>query len=129
MNIITKEVKEMILVEKNPFSSIFFDMIKKKEKFHNVEFLSKDVSDICSSILKKDIIIVDPPRKGLEKTLLLSLAEKNKGCLVYISCFFYSFKRDSDFLILHGWKLKKIDGFLFFPGTNHIEILGFFEKK
>lgn len=82
-----------------------------------------------------DVIIVDPPRKGLEPELLAALATEDAtaaaGCaahtLVYLSCGFASFQRDVEALVSGGaWRLEALHGFEFFPGTDSIESLAVF---
>ena len=77
-----------------------------------------------------DVVIVDPPRKGLEDPFLkvLKLPGKAKK-LVYISCHWNSFQRDSEALLEAGWRLQSAEGYLFFPGTNHVETLAIFERR
>ncbi len=72
-------------------------------------------------------IVVDPPRKGLEPALLKALcgllpAER----LVYVSCGWKSFQRECKALLHSGWTLSFAEGFLFFPGSEHLEILAIF---
>lgn len=117
------------LVEKNPYSKFFFDLIKQKSLFANTRYICKDAADGVNYVNQNEIIIVDPPRKGIDRPLLEALKNKNSGKIIYISCLFKSFKRDSEELLLNFWKLKKVNGYLFFPGTNHVEVVGIFEKN
>ncbi|HRD55711.1 MAG TPA: hypothetical protein PLC42_04865 [Parachlamydiaceae bacterium] len=76
-----------------------------------------------------EIAIVDPPRKGVDLTLLNAFVKTaSLKEIFYISCGFSSFCRDSDFLIANGWVLKSAEGYLFFPGSNHIEVFAVFTK-
>lgn len=83
------------------------------------------------------VAIVDPPRKGLEKTLLEYLCSlgKEKGGggggntgslkrLIYMSCGWAALERDCSALLDSGaWELAAAEVFLFFPGADHIETL------
>lgn len=76
-----------------------------------------------------DVVIVDPPRKGLESEFLKSLGEDRQvERLVYMSCGWDSFQRDAKVLLSAGWQIKKAEGHLFFPGSNHIETLVLFGR-
>lgn len=78
---------------------------------------------------KFDLVIVDPPRKGLDQNLLNALCAVKKNLrLIYISCGFESFKRDCDTLLQSGWKLAHAESFLFFPGSEHLEVLAIFDS-
>jgi tRNA/tmRNA/rRNA uracil-C5-methylase (TrmA/RlmC/RlmD family) len=90
-------------------------------------------SESCLHLLKEksvETVIVDPPRKGLDLSLLKALGEAENICnLIYVSCGWGSFQRDCMLLLSDGWQLKEAEAFLFFPGSNHLEILAFFERK
>lgn len=76
-----------------------------------------------------EVVIVDPPRKGLEPQLLQALcADATSRRLIYISCGWESFQRDCKALLLGGWKLRDAEGYLFFPGSEHLETLAIFDK-
>lgn len=78
-----------------------------------------------------DVVVVDPPRKGLEPELLQALAS-GKGStqrLIYLSCGFKALMRDADSLLAGGkWRLVDATAFLFFPGTDAIETLAVFDR-
>ena len=128
LNLLSK-LKYIDFVEVNPSSKISFNETAKKLDFQNFEFHQKEVKDAISLLDGKDLVIVDPPRKGLDGVLLEALCLKKDVKLLYISCNFFSFKKDADKLLNSGYLLKKARAYLFFPGTNQIELYGVFEKK
>jgi 23S rRNA (uracil1939-C5)-methyltransferase len=74
-------------------------------------------------------VIVDPPRKGLDRKFLQGLEEaKNAKQLLYVSCGWDSFKRDYQELRSAGWEVRSVDGYLFFAGSNHVEVLADFVR-
>lgn len=76
-----------------------------------------------------DAVIVDPPRKGLDRLLLDALKQSNTvKTLIYVSCGWKSFQRDCEELLAAGWKLARVEPYFFFPGSNHLEILAKFDK-
>lgn len=81
-----------------------------------------------------DVIIVDPPRKGLEDSVSAALAaNNNNSCcktLIYVSCGFDAFQRDFNILVNGpgGWKLDRAEGHILFPGSDAIETLAFFTR-
>ncbi len=84
-----------------------------------------------------EVIVVDPPRKGLEGALLDVLCGKHgttvlpARCqtLIYLSCGFDALQRDCDALLSSGmWKLVHVETFLFFPGNDALETLVVFER-
>ncbi|MBI3237196.1 MAG: class I SAM-dependent RNA methyltransferase [Chlamydiales bacterium] len=77
-----------------------------------------------------DVLLVDPPRKGLDPSLLDKIAATSSiSQIIYVSCYFPSFQRDCQKLIEMGWKIKKAEGYLLFPGTDQVETLCVFEKS
>lgn len=121
------------LIERNPFSYLSFQETIRhfpsslQEKIH---FHTQNAEDDLNAFSSSNTLLVDPPRKGLDPFLKKQILEwKNLQKLLYVSCNFFSFKRDAEELIEKGFFLKKVEGYLFFPGSDHIEILGYFTKK
>jgi len=80
---------------------------------------------------EKNIIFLDPPRKGLGKDLLegLMLIE-GVDRMYYMSCDPATLARDTAVLVGSGaWKLGRSSFFDMFPRTKHIEMLVEFEKN
>ena len=76
-----------------------------------------------------DFVIVDPPRKGIDEVLLQRLCKNtNVKRLIYVSCGWKSFQKDCKQLLNHHWKLTHAESFLFFPGSDHLEVLAIFDK-
>lgn len=118
---IRKNAKSITLVENNRFAHLSFLQSKI-----DIPYLCIDAKE--ASLKDIDLIIVDPPRKGLDPLLIQKLSELPTARLIYVSCGFDSFQRDCEALILQGYKLKEASGYLLFPGTNHVEILALLEK-
>ncbi len=110
------------LVENNPFSALSFQQSLQRT---NKNLFSYRLGDAKVQPGPYDVVIVDPPRKGLGAQLIQTL---DAEILIYVSCSFDSFRRDSDLLSENGWKLEKGAGFFLFPGTNEIEIAACFKK-
>lgn len=87
-------------------------------------------AQLISWLESADVVIVDPPRSGLDHLLREALGS-NVGLeqLVYVSCGWKSFTRDCLWLLSHGWKLALVEFYLFFPGSDHIETLAIFQPQ
>jgi tRNA/tmRNA/rRNA uracil-C5-methylase (TrmA/RlmC/RlmD family) len=76
-----------------------------------------------------EVVIVDPPRKGLDPELSLHLSGVPPERLVYISCGLESFIRDAAQLISRGaLRLAALTAFNLMPFTEHVEIAARFER-
>jgi 23S rRNA (uracil1939-C5)-methyltransferase len=71
--------------------------------------------------MRPDLVVVDPPRAGLERRLAESLVERDIERLTYVSCDPTTLARD--LRILTGGRLRIVDAALFdlFPQTHHVE--------
>ncbi|MEE8359551.1 MAG: methyltransferase domain-containing protein [Candidatus Omnitrophota bacterium] len=80
---------------------------------------------------KMNTLILDPPRSGIDKTLLEwlnGLTEVNY--LYYISCDPAILGRDTKLLMQNGtWALARVASFDIFARTKHIESIAMFKKR
>ena len=69
------------------------------------------------------VVLMDPPRSGMDKELTLSLRDKVKAKdLVYISCNPATLARDVQRLCDGGtYRIESVQGFDLFPQTTHVE--------
>jgi 23S rRNA (uracil1939-C5)-methyltransferase len=82
----------------------------------------------CASVVEAaDIVIVDPPRKGLDPALLAELCRRPPARLVYVSCDVGSFERDCEPL-QRALPLRSLAAYDLFPHTEHLETLAVFER-
>lgn len=128
---VADQSRSVILSESNPDSKICFDEMTKrlpetiKEKVSYRLSKTEKVLDILDEI---DVAIVDPPRKGLDRSFISAITRSEVETLIYVSCGFPSLMRDLALLKEKGWKIIKAEGYPFFPGTPHIETLTFLER-
>jgi 23S rRNA (uracil1939-C5)-methyltransferase len=126
---LAKKFSRVILSEINPESKRCFDHMRASLDSTHLDYRlgsSLEALDILNEI---DTAIVDPPRKGLDFPILKALNEsKRVKTAVYVSCGFSSFVRDANQLLEWGWKITKAEGYLFFPGTPHLETLCLFSR-
>lgn len=88
----------------------------------NAEFICADSTDTSNNILKNtDVVILDPPRKGITKELAEKIAESNIKRIVYISCSPDTLARDVKWFTELGYTCGDVTPFDMFPRTGHIE--------
>jgi 23S rRNA (uracil1939-C5)-methyltransferase len=80
--------------------------------------------------LDPDVIVVDPPRKGLDESLIDSVAEMGPKRLVYVSCNPATLARDARLLTAKGYQINQpIQPVDQFPQTVHVESITVFERE
>jgi 23S rRNA (uracil1939-C5)-methyltransferase len=76
-----------------------------------------------------DVVIADPPRKGLDRELRDCLAERPPGRLIYVSCGLESFLSDTARLTAGGGlRLRSLAAFNLMPFTEHVETVACFDR-
>lgn len=109
---------------------------KENAKINNVEnteFIAGDVEKVLSNLIdnKKvipDIIMVDPPRRGLDNTSVENIKKVSPKKLVYISCNPATLMRDLAKLE-DIYEIKNIKPVDMFPYTSHVEVCALLELK
>lgn len=68
-----------------------------------------------------DVIVVDPPRKGCEESLLQTIVDMQPERIVYVSCDSATLARDVKYLRGCGYELERVRAVDQFPQTVHVE--------
>ena len=92
----------------------------KINSVNNIEFYAGDVGKIINDQIKADVIVVDPPRSGLDKRTKDILLKIKTNKIVYVSCNPLTLARDIKELD-SGYKLGNITLVDMFPNTHHVE--------
>ena len=103
----------------------------KINKIENVEFITGDVEYAFGKLLNKvepDIIIVDPPRKGLDSNSIENILKVKPKKLIYISCNPATLMRDLA-KIEDVYEIKGVTPVDLVPYTNHVECISVLELK
>jgi 23S rRNA (uracil1939-C5)-methyltransferase len=91
----------------------------------NVEFIAGQAEQIMPQMYKKgirpDVIVVDPPRKGCDQSLLDTIASMQPGRVVYVSCNPATLARDLKYLASKGYRAVEAQPVDMFPHTVHVE--------
>ncbi|HEX9389213.1 MAG TPA: class I SAM-dependent RNA methyltransferase [Anaerolineales bacterium] len=99
------------------------------DEFDHVELYEGLAEEIIPHLeAKPDIVLVDPPRAGLEKRVVDGILKLNPHVIAYVSCDPSTLARDVKRLIEGGYLLKQITPFDLFPQTYHIESISLFER-
>ena len=96
---------------------------KKLNKVNNVNFICDKVENRIHEFRNIDLIIVDPPRSGLDKKSITSMIEILPKAIIYISCNPNTLVRDLKDLLEH-YKMERFFIADMFPNTYHVECVG-----
>ena len=108
------------------------DNAKDNAKLNNITnatfYLDDARAELSKYLRDKDVLIVDPPRKGLSNDLIDSIKKTNINKIVYISCNPATLARD---LKLFEDQYKFTDAYPvdMFPYSTHVECLVLIQKK
>ncbi len=96
---------------------------------HNCRFVAGDVLKTLDAIEDKpDLIILDPPRDGINPKALAKIINYGVQSMIYISCKPTSLARDLVTLIDGGYFPVRICPIDQFPATSHVEVVSLLQK-
>jgi len=107
------------------------DAIRNKEmnNVNNVHFILGKTEEKIKEISEEiDLIVIDPPRKGCDASLLNSIISKKIEKIIYVSCNPATLARDLRVLSDEGYEIKEISLFDMFPNTTHVECVVLMSK-
>lgn len=102
-------------------------------RIRNVDFIAGAVEQVVPQLLEQgiqpDIVVLDPPRKGCDETVLDAIVKSGPSRIVYVSCNPSTLARDLAFLNHHGYSAKEIQPVDMFPHTMHVETVCLMSRK
>lgn len=91
----------------------------------NARFICADAAKAAEQLKEEgitpDVVIVDPPRKGCDTSLIDTLAAMSPRRIVYVSCDPATAARDAKLLCEKGYTLTTVKPYDMFPRTGHVE--------
>ena len=91
----------------------------------NVSFLCADAAEAAARFaargMRPDVLFVDPPRKGLDASVIDSVAAMEPSRVVYVSCDPATLARDLRRFADKGYAAQKAVAVDMFPRTRHVE--------
>ena len=100
----------------------------------NAEFFVGKAEEVLPEKYEKegiyaDVIVVDPPRKGCEESVLATMVKMQPKRIVYVSCDSATLARDLKYLRGEGYEVKKVQGVDQFPHTVHVETCVLLQRR
>lgn len=127
IGIFINQDNQVIGIEINESASKDALFNKKINNIDNINFLCGDSGKKLKDInFKPDIVIVDPPRSGLNKETINNILNFNAKKIIYVSCDPMTLTRDLN-ILKHTYNIKEITPFDMFPNTHHIECIALLE--
>jgi tRNA/tmRNA/rRNA uracil-C5-methylase (TrmA/RlmC/RlmD family) len=78
---------------------------------------------------RPDVVVADPPRKGLGRDLVGALAARGPARVVHVACDPAALARDVALFAGHGYGLAELRAFDAFPMTHHFECAALFRRE
>lgn len=102
--------------------------------FTNTDFYVGKAEEVLpekyrSEGIRADVIVVDPPRKGCEESVLSTMIQMTPERIVYVSCDSATLARDLRYLCDRGYYLKKVCAVDMFGNSVHVETVALLVKK
>ena len=106
-------------------------MARKNARLNNIgnlDFKAMPASMIHPSRAAPRVVVVDPPRAGIDRKARRTLAALNPERILYVSCNPATFSRDAKDLVGAGYTLDALSLIDMFPCTHHIEVISRFNR-
>ena len=105
----------------------------KINNIKNAKYFAGDTEELLSDLIEKqsiipDVVVVDPPRKGLDKTTIENIKKIEAKKVIYISCNPATLTRDLSYLE-DKYEVKEIQPVDMFPFTSHVECCSVLKLK
>ena len=104
--------------------------IAKRNNIHNAFFHCGDAADILSKQFRKekiDVLIVDPPRSGLDDNMIETILKMDIARIVYVSCNPSTLAKNLDEL-KRKYMIESIEAIDMFSNTSHVETVVLMQK-
>jgi 23S rRNA (uracil1939-C5)-methyltransferase len=128
----SKKAKQVYGVEINAQSIEDAKINAELNNITNIDFVAADAAvaakTFMDNAIQMDVIVVDPPRKGLDQATIDSILALEPSRLVYVSCDPSTLVRDC-VLLQDKYTVKKIQPVDMFPQTFHVETVVLLEKN
>ena len=130
---LAERAKRVIGVEIVPEAVANAERNAARNGVQNVEFLCADAGQAARQLAMRgvmpDVLVVDPPRKGLDETARNAILKMMPPQVVYVSCDPATLARDVAELCGAGYVLERAQAFDLFPRTSHVETVALLRRK
>ena len=127
--------EKVTAIELNPHACFDAETNQELNQFTNLEILCGDVGEKLkelqqrSDFIRPDLVVVDPPRTGLDETALAQLKALRPKEILYVSCNPETQAANIHHLVLAGYTLARVQPIDQFPHTPHIETIALLKRS
>lgn len=130
---LAKKAKEVIGIEVIPAAVENARENAALNGIDNAFFFCGTAEDLAPKLIEEghtaDVVVLDPPRKGCEETLINAIGKMHPERIVYVSCDAATMARDMKELATYGYTLTSVHVFDQFPHTSHVETVALLTRK
>ena len=106
------------------------DFVTNLDEFDHVALYMGKVEQVLPALeIRPDLILLDPPRAGLDVRALEGLLKAQPQQVIYVSCDPATLARDLRKLLDDGYILQSVTPFDMFPQTYHVETISLLTKE
>ena len=123
---------KVISIECNPEAVMNAKNNALLNSINNIEFIEGETENVLPTIIKNkdiDLLVFDPPRKGLDLKTIELIAKLKIKEIIYMSCNPITQNRDLQHFFQLGYSTNDIYSYDMFPHTWHIETLCHLKRK
>jgi 23S rRNA (uracil1939-C5)-methyltransferase len=105
----------------------------RRNGYHNTRFFAGDAAEklreAAANLARIDVIVVNPPRKGLSPEAFASVVAVSAPRLIYVSCEPQTLARDLDHFVQEGYETQRVQSFDMFPQTEQVETVALLVRR
>jgi len=122
---LARAVGEVVGVDSEPANILAAGENARLNEIANCRFIEGRVEAVLreAAFGGFDLLVIDPPRSGISGKGMKQILGLDIPNMIYVSCNPGAFSRDLRLLLDHGYRLRKLGCFDFFPQTPHLESL------
>ena len=106
---------------------------ERNELQDKASFVTADAAvwmpELAAKGQKADVVVLDPPRAGCDRSVLEAAVTMRPDRIVYVSCNPASLARDAAILAELGYAVREVQPVDLFPMTHHVEVVALIERK
>lgn len=125
-SILAKHAQKVVGVEIVKQATENANKLKEINKLENLTNINGDCAEVLPKLVKSQkedfLVVLDPPRKGVDKKVVDALIESSPSEIIYLSCNPATLARDME-LLSEKYKLDFISAYDMFPQTANVETL------